>query len=177
MRVLVSFDGQNLYHLAYDVVKLADALATRISGRTLAEVRFYTGVPTARQDAFWNRLWNNKLRHIGRQGVHVYRGRLYYYGQEIHEKGVDVRLAVDLVKATYEQRYDVAIIVSQDGDLAPAVELSKEVARDQNRTVLFESAFPVVPRKRPFGIDKTTWITIDKATYDSCLDLADYRTP
>ena len=65
MRALVSFDGQNLYHLAmraygpgppyswpsYDVVKLlpfypkAEALVSRVPGRTLAEVRFYTGVP------------------------------------------------------------------------------------------------------------------------------------
>lgn len=191
MRVLVSFDGQNLYRLAkdafgpgypyhwpsYDVMKLADALATRIPGRTLVEVRFYTGVPTARQDEFWNGFWNNKLRHIGRQGVHVYRGRLYYYGQQVQEKGVDVRLAVDLVEATYAQRYDVAILVSQDGDLVPAVDLAKEVARDQSRTVQFESAFPQVPGKRPFGIDKTTWVPIDKATYDACLDYSNYRPP
>ena len=54
MRALVLFDGQNLYRLAmraygpgppytwpsYDVVKLAEALVSRVPGRALAEVRF-----------------------------------------------------------------------------------------------------------------------------------------
>ena len=75
MRTLVSIDGQNLYRLAkdaygrgpyhwpsYDVVKLAQMLTSRVAGRTLVETRFYTGVPTAAQDAFWNGFWNSKLR-------------------------------------------------------------------------------------------------------------------
>ena len=66
MRTLVLFDGQNLYRLAmraygpddpynwpsYDVVKLAKALVSRVPGRTLAEVRFYTGVPDRAKGAF-----------------------------------------------------------------------------------------------------------------------------
>ena len=128
MRTLVLIDGQNLYRLAmrayghvypyhwpsYDVVKLANALVSRIPGRTLAEVRFYTGVPSKSQSADWHGFWNNKLRrHLQRQQVRVYRQELRAVGQE---KGVDVRLAVELVQATYEHLYDVAIIVSQDAD-------------------------------------------------------------
>ena len=61
MRTLVLIDGQNLYHLArrawssgsdspytwpsYDVEKLAHVLVSRTPGRTLSEIRFYTGVP------------------------------------------------------------------------------------------------------------------------------------
>ena len=75
MRTLVQFDGQNLYRLAmraygpgppytwpsYDVVSLAQVLVSRVPGRTLSEVRFYTGVPSQSQDAFWHKFWNNKL--------------------------------------------------------------------------------------------------------------------
>ena len=186
MRTLVLFDGQNLYRLAmrtygrddpynwpsYDVVKLADALVSRVPGRTLAEVRFYTGVPDQAKSEFWNKFWNNKLRALQRQGVYVYRGRLNSSGLE---KGVDVSLAIDLVAATHQQSYDVAIVVSQDADLNPAVAMAKLVAQNQNRTVAFESAFPLVPGRRLFGITGTTWIPIDKTTYDKCLDLTDYR--
>ena len=186
MRALVSFDGQNLYRLAmraygpgppytwpsYDVVKLAEALVSRVPGRALAEVRFYTGVPDQSQNAFWHKFWNNKLRALRRQGVYVSRGRLNSSGLE---KGVDVSLAIDLVQATHQQSYDVAIVVSQDSDLAPAVALSKQVAQNQNRTVAFESAIPLVPGGRLFGIAGTTWIPIDKTTYDKCLDPTDYR--
>ena len=189
MCTMVLFDGQNLYRLAmraygpgrpyswpsYDIVKLAHALTSTTSGRTVSEIRFYTGVPNQSQDAFWHRFWNNKLRALQRQGVYVYRGRLNSSGQNVQEKGVDVSLAIDLVQATHQQSYDVAIIVSQDSDLAPAVALAQQVAQAQNRTVEFESAFPPVPSRRLFGIKGTKSISIDKTTYDNCLDLTDYR--
>ena len=189
MRTLVLIDGQNLYRLAkraygpgppyhwpsYDVVKLAHALASTSSGRTVSEIRFYTGVPDHSQDAFWHRFWNNKLRALQRQGVYAYRGRLNCNGQNVQEKGVDVSLAIDLVQATHQQSYEVAIIVSQDSDLAPAVTLARHVAQGQNRTVYFESAVPPVPGRRLFGIAGTTLTPIDKATYDNCLDQTDHR--
>ena len=59
MRTLVQIDGQNLFHLAkdawgpsspyhypsYDVVKLSQALVSMKPGRTMEQIRFYTGVP------------------------------------------------------------------------------------------------------------------------------------
>ena len=106
-------------------MKLPNALVSRIPGRALAEVRFYTGVPSKSQSADWHGFWNNKLRHLQRQQVRVHRQELSAVGQE---KGVDVRLAVELVQATYEHLYDVAIIVSQDADLAPAVAVQRKGA-------------------------------------------------
>ena len=187
MRTLIQFDGQNLFHLAqycwgpappyhyasYDVEKLAQALVAMTPGRTLTETRFYTGVPDRTSRPTLNKFWTNKLRHLRNQGIHVYRGRINAGGQE---KGVDVSLALDLIQATYEQRYDVAIIVSQDSDFGPAVRLAKEIARDQGRMLGFESAFPFEQgRVSPRGVPGTTWIRIDKATYDACHDPTDYR--
>ena len=71
MRTSVFIDGQNLYRLAmraygsvypyywpsYDVVKLANALVSRVPEGTLTEVRFYTGVPTESQSADWHGFW------------------------------------------------------------------------------------------------------------------------
>ncbi len=192
MRTLVLIDGQNLYHLAqvawapvprdpsspyawpsFDVEKLANELVGREYGRTLVELRFYTGVPARSAIPFWHDFWTNKCRHLRNQGVHVYKGRINSGGQE---KGVDVSLALDLVEATHEQRYEVAIIVSQDADFGPAVRLAKRIARSQRRSLGFESAFPVGPGSRSErGIPGTTWVRIDKATYDACRDPRDYR--
>ena len=141
----------------------------------MSEVRFYTGVLKQAQDVPRNKFWNNKLRALQRQGVYVYRGRLSSYGQDIKEKGVDVSLAIDLVQATHQQSYDHAIIVSQDADLAPAVALARQVARSQARTIFLQSAVPRVPGLRLFGIHGATLLPIDKALYDACLDLTDYR--
>ena len=58
---------------------------------------------------------------------------------------MDVCLALDLVRATYDQGYEAAIIVSQDWDFGPAVRLAKEIARAQGRRLVFESCFPADP--------------------------------
>ncbi len=195
MRSIVFVDGQNLYHLArlawisttsdlsppyawpsYDVEKLADTLVSRLPGRTLSQIRFYTGVPdpaAGPTQRFWHSFWTNKLRRLTSSGVHVYRGRVNTGGQE---KGVDVTLALDLVRLTYERRYDLAIIVSQDWDFGPAVRLAKRIAQAQSQRLVFESAFPVGPGSHSNrGVPGTTWVHIDKATYDACHDPTDYR--
>lgn len=197
MKTVVFFDGQNLYHLArdawaptphvpgspygypaYDVMKLAQALVDRKPGRTLSEIRFYTGVPDAWRgatEAFWHGFWGNKLRFLGSKGIYVYRGRV----KNGQEKGVDVSLAVDLVEWTYKQRYDVAIVVSQDYDYGPAIRLAKEIGQAQGRKLIFESAFPysatATKQMSPRGIPGTEWVQIAKAEYDACLDPTDYR--
>ncbi len=189
MRTLVLIDGQNLYHLAknawssvsdtqytwpsYDVEKLARTLVAVKPERILTEIRFYTGVHKKDSDPFWHGFWSNKLRYLRSQGIQVYRGRINNAGKE---KGVDVRLALDLIRATYEQNYDVAVIVSQDNDFAPAVRLAKDIARQQRRWITLESAFPVGPGSSSAnGIPGTEAIHIDKATYDACHDPVDYR--
>ena len=187
MRTIVLVDGQNLYHLAkaawgpggnydwpsYDVDKLARTLVGLQSGRTLQEIRFYTGVPDQRASALWNAFWRNKTAYLRRQGISVYLGTISAGGQE---KGVDVSLALDLVQATHDQAYDAAIIVSQDADFGPAVGLAKRVAHSQNRQLIFESAFPYAAGKvAPRGVPGTTWVRIDQAIYDSCFDPRNYR--
>lgn len=90
---------------------------------------------------------------------------------------MDVSIATDLLWYTYRNMLDTAIIVSQDSDLAPAVRMAKEFARDQGRWVNFESAYPdpLTARRPRRGIDGTQWVVIDKAMYDSCVDPVDYR--
>lgn len=190
LRTIVFFDGQNLFHGAkeawrtkptgspygypsYDVEKLANELVSREPGRSLSQIRFYTGVPSPKQSAFWHGFWLNKLRYLGSQGIHCYWGRINPGGQE---KGVDVSIAIDLIRFTYEQDYEVATIVSCDGDYGPAVRLAKRIAKDQDRALSFESAYPFqVGTYQRRGIPGTTWIHIDKGLYDSCIDFTDYR--
>lgn len=45
------------------------------------------------------------------------------------EKGVDVQLAVDMVKLAVANTYDVAVLVSGDGDFAAAVDLVKQLGK------------------------------------------------
>lgn len=196
LRSIVFFDGQNLYHGAkdawrpqpavgsstysypsYDVEKIAQFLVSRVAGRVLTQIRFYTGVPNPSlgdTEKFWHSFWTSKIRYLKNRGIEVYRGRINH-GQE---KGVDVSIAIDLIQLTYEKKYEVAIIVSQDWDFGPAVRLAKIVAKDQGRQLVFESCFPYGPgSKSNRGIPGTDWIPIDQATYDACFDPRDYRNP
>jgi uncharacterized LabA/DUF88 family protein len=133
-------DGQNLYHCVretfgysfpnYDVLRLAQHVCTA-RGWMLSEVRFYTGFPDAQDDAMWNGFWSRKLLAIKRQGVYVYSRPLRYRNRVIklsggatlttrvgEEKGIDVRIAIDLIRLAHRQRYDVAVVFSQDQDLS-----------------------------------------------------------
>ena len=190
MNTIVFFDGQNIYRSAkdawrstasdtyvytwpsYDVEKLATTLACQTSGRKITQIRFYTGVPSQLQNYRWNRFWGEKLKYLESQGIEVYRGKINRHNQE---KGVDVKLAIDMIRLTYERQYDVAIILSQDRDFEPAISLAKKIANDQKRQLLFESHF-IIGRisSSERGIPGTKWMPIDKATYDACLDAQDY---
>lgn len=45
------------------------------------------------------------------------------------EKGVDVKLAVDILDFAYQNKYDTAIIVSSDTDLIPAISRARELKK------------------------------------------------
>jgi len=197
-RAIVFIDGQNLFRSAkeafgytfpnFDPHALALAICTA-QGWTLAEVRFYTGVPDAADDAFWNQFWTAKLAQMGRQGVHVYSRPLRYRNKTFtlpdggahtilvgEEKGIDVRIAIDVIGLAHRNVYDVAVVFSQDQDLSEVADEIRVIAREQGRWVKMASAFPSSPTSRNRrGINKTDWIRIDRATYDWHIDRRDYR--
>jgi uncharacterized LabA/DUF88 family protein len=199
LRAVAFVDGQNLFHSAkeafgyrwpnYDVAALATLLCQR-QRWTLVSTRFYTGVPDRQDDAFWHDFWTRKLAHMGRQpGVVPWSRALRYRNQTFRlpdgtehtvlvgqEKGVDVRLALDIVRLALDGSYDVALVFSQDQDLREVAEEVRVIAREEDRWLKVASAFPLSPTSRNRrGIDKTDWLPIDRATYDACLDLRDYR--
>jgi hypothetical protein len=197
-RAVAFIDGQNLYHAArrafghrdpnYDVGALAAAVCQPFAW-TWSQARFYTGVPDAVDNPAWHAFWTAKNAHMGRQGVHVFFRPLRYRNRRIHlpdgsehtfltgeEKGIDVRLALDVIRLAHRNLFDVAVIFSQDQDLSEVAAEIREIVREQGRWIKVASAFPFSATCRDRrGIDKTDWIRIDRATYDACLDRRDYR--
>jgi uncharacterized LabA/DUF88 family protein len=191
-------DGQNLFHAAkeafgfaypnYDVLALSKAICTQ-KGWHVEEVRFYTGIPDPADDPFWHHFWSGKLAVMGRQGVQVFSRSLRYRNKTVRlpdktvhtfltgeEKGIDVRLALDVIRLAHRRRYDVALVFSQDQDLSEVADEVRLIAKEQARWIKIASAFPSSPTSRNRrGIEKTDWIQIDRATYDICLDRRDYR--
>jgi uncharacterized LabA/DUF88 family protein len=197
-RTVAFFDGQNLFHHAkaafgypfpnYDPHKLADHICA-IKGWQLTDVYFYTGVPSDFDKPFWNHFWTAKMAIMGTRGIKTFSRPLRYRNQSIilpdgsatvapvgQEKGIDVRIALDIVRYALDDAYDVALIFSQDQDLSEAVEDVKKISRFKDRWIKLACAFPVSPTvPKPRGVNGADWIRIDRATYDACLDPIDYR--
>ena len=68
----------------------------------------------------------SKLR---KQGFTTQYGYLLKSNGKYHEKGVDVQLAVDLMKGAYKNEYDVCYLVSSDTDLLPAIWEAQSVGK------------------------------------------------
>jgi len=94
------------------------------------------------------------------------------------EKGIDVRIAIDLMRFALKDRYDVGLIFSQDQDLSEAAKEVRQISIEQKRWIKIVSAFPVAAACRNRrGINETDWVERDRVLYDSCLDSRDYRIP
>lgn len=194
------FDAQNLYrhakdafghiHPNFDPTKLHRAVCAEHEW-TPNLVRFYTGVPEQARDPQWSGYWSNRVMALKRAGVNVTTRKLRYHDTPVlnpdgttqtvtyvKEKGIDVRLALDIVKCARLGSFDVAVIYSQDQDLCEVVEEVKEIARQQQRSIELCCAFPSSGTATSGrGIDKTQWFRMEQSFYDACIDPHDYRPP
>ena len=192
------FDGQNLfqhakaafghYHPNFDPQALATAVC-QTKGWELTQVRFYTGIPTRARDGRWHEYWTRRLMAMQRSGIHVTKRYLRYHEEDRvlpggttesvevpREKGIDLRLALDVVRMTRTKQFDVALIFSQDQDLAEIVPEVRDIAKATGRPIHLASAYPAGPSatsKR--GINNTEWVPIDEALYNANIDPRDYR--
>lgn len=198
-RLIAFVDGQALYRAAkdafgynhpnYDVQKLTEQIA-RIYGWQLCKIYFYTGIPNPKESKeakFWHQFWNAKLAVMGTRGIKIFTREIRYQNEKVklknssievirvgHEKGIDVRIALDVVRLALEKAYDVALIFSQDQDLSEAVDEVKMIAKNHGRWIKLYSAYPQYPLNKR-GINGTNWHPMDKSFYDTCIDPADYR--
>jgi uncharacterized LabA/DUF88 family protein len=196
---IVFVDGQNLFKSAkdafgytypnYDVMGLALAVCA-MKGWHLKQTRFYTGIPDPEDNRFWNHFWAAKLLALSRAGAYTFSRPLRYRTKVVllpdgtqhsfvaaEEKGIDVRIALDVIRLAHRAEFDVGIIFSQDQDLNEVAREVRALAQEQGRWIKLASAFPVRPASRNRrGVDGTDWIPIDQHLYAANLDPVDYRS-
>ena len=192
------FDGQNLYHHAkaafgyhypnFNPSLLAQAVCGA-EGWNLTQVRFYTGIPDQAYDPRWHDYWTVRLTAMRRAGIIVTTRTLRYSTDSIElpdgtirevtvprEKGIDLRIGLDVVRMARNNELDVALVFSQDQDLAELATEIRDISASTNRWLKIASAFPdSATASSARGINKTDWKRIDRALYDACLDTRDYR--
>lgn len=141
-RVVFFLDGSNFYHrlkdvelyfkqlLLFDYKMFAEWLAHE---RKIAECIYYVGLVK-------KEVGNNKsedlvkdqqklFANLQNRGWKIKTGYMMRHGKDYKEKGVDVKLAVDILDMAYQDKYDTAVIISSDTDLIPAIIRAKELGK------------------------------------------------
>lgn len=153
-RVAVFIDGSNLYFklrsliphkmdfIRYRYRELIQSMLE--SDEKLVYIGYYVGVvrDTKRSQNHEKTLelvqnqqkLFEQLRH---QDIQVVKGYLLERDGRYFEKGVDVRLAVDIIDMAVARKYDTAMVVSSDTDLIPAM-VSAQARKRQVVYVGFE---------------------------------------
>ena len=135
-RAMVFIDLMNLYESLggsgldtnVDYYKLAAKLAE--PRRRLIRCHVYTGAydqsrepdKYKKQVAFFNKVHKMPFVTLKTRSL-IYRGSTFI------QKGVDTLIATDMVSMAFLNHYDIAFLVSGDGDLAPAAEAVKAAGK------------------------------------------------
>ena len=197
LKALCFVDGQNLVRTAkqafghtadnFDPVALGKRVCEQ-QGWDFQGLRFYTGVPDPIRSPEEARFWEQKCTHMANDGAVVYTRPLQYTERDTvlpdgtvttkvwsREKGIEIKLSLDIVELAQHGRFDVALLFSRDQDMSEIVPALRRVAALQSRNISIASAYPI-SEQNPFwrGIDGTQWIKLDRKTFEGCLDERDY---
>ena len=193
-RVAVFIDYQNAYHGARAAFFNRNdpafrgqirprALGMKLrhrsgTGRTLVGVFVYRGLPSSRFDPKGFGAAERQIAHWQREGlVEAWSRPLNYrVPSQPREKGVDVKIAIDMVAKAIHDVYDVAILVSDDTDFVPALEAVMEI---KGTTSACEIATWVPAGNRPATPirvpDRSVWAhRLTETDYGGVEDLTNY---
>lgn len=137
-RVMIYIDGSNVYHSLKSVFGYTnldfEAFCKKLARRRqLVRVYYYnapvdhTKEPERYKD---QQTFFNRMRRIPYLEVRL--GRLVYRNwpaERAYEKGIDVKMATDMLAQAYHNLYDVAVLVSGDNDFADALQAVKDTGR------------------------------------------------
>lgn len=134
-RVAIFIDGSNLYHSLEENCGRYDlnfhAFSRKLAGgRTIFRTYYYNVLqdpernPQGYQDQqkFLTALHNTPYLEVRLGGSKM-------RGASTVQKGVDIMIATDLLRFAWDDRYDVAVLVSGDGDFSYAVQAVKDMGK------------------------------------------------
>lgn len=168
-RVAVFIDNSNLYkglksnygNVKIDYYKFGQELTGE--ERQLMRIYFYTS-PYPRE--INEEIYKNQQRFLSKVKqtpyVEVKLGRLVKRDSTIVEKGVDIFMAVDMLKYAYSNNYDTAIVVTGDGDFAEAVQAVKDVGKHVEHAYFRDSSDALKDASDKF-------ILLERELLDKCL--------
>jgi len=196
----IFIDGQNFYLSActafglrypnFDTKKVADVISNKAIGQDAGNIAFYTGMPVKKFSPKWHGFWTNKIAAMEAQGIDTFTRDLRYTTESdpdrkvgfkiltTREKGIDLRIALDVMEAARRLDCTDIIIVSRDQDFREVVEKVNIMADFERRDIEMWSAYPDGGNGPSHlrGIDGTRSVTVNKRDYASCIDRTDYSS-
>ncbi len=173
-RVAVFIDGSNLYKglvstlgtdYRLDFVAFVSALA---AGRPLLRAYYYNApLPNEDPAAKAHQSFLNYLKRV--PYVMVRLGRLERRGEGFVEKGVDIQIAIDMLKLAYADAYDVAVLVSGDGDFAEVLKVIQDMGKQaENTTFQVLSSYRLAQQAdKYFPLDELPWERLRARSYEA----------
>jgi len=157
-RVFVFIDGSNFYHslkksFGSAKIDLASFLQ-QISNGTYTKAFYYTSPIDQKDSLEKSRAQQRFLARITKiPNLELFLGRLERRNNTKVEKGVDVKIAVDMLSNAFHDKYDTAILVSNDADFVPLV---KEIQQLGKQVININ-----FPKTRSYHLNKTCNQTIE----------------
>lgn len=171
---LVIFDGSNFYHKAkrlnraihltnFNYRKLAEA----ISNSKDNDIEYCVGEirPQKLGDEKAASLYAGQQKlfyHLQQQNIVIKKGFMLKNQGIYYEKGVDVRIATDIVRGALKNEYNDCYIISSDSDILPAI----ETAIDAGKKIIYV-AFEGSGVSKALAINCSSIIFITKSMIES----------
>lgn len=168
-RVVIFIDGSNLYHslinlLGHAKLDFGKFIEKLSSGYELFRTYYYNAQLNQQADPNAYKAQQQFLSSLRSLPFFELRlGVLRPRGDTWVEKGIDVKVAVDMIGMAYKSQYDVALLVSGDGDYVDCV----RAVKDAGKHVV--NAYFVSSQSQALRDACDDWICMDKNYLDDML--------
>lgn len=136
-KLLVQFDGSNFYNKVKKILPTLHltsfdykGLANEIGKSKKTQAIYYVGeirkYPGNKKSEILYSSQQKLFTNLRKQNLEIKLGYLLMSNGKYHEKGVDVQIAVDIVRGAIKNEYDICYVISSDTDLLPAIQTAKE---------------------------------------------------
>ena len=139
-KVLIIFDGSNFYHgvkntapklhlSKFNYFKLSQLLSKNKNPRII----YCVGEIKREKDNQKSQILYSQQQklffHLESQDIELRKGYMLKNKAIYHEKGVDVRIALEILKGVLKNSYDVCYLISSDTDIFPAIHEAQSVGK------------------------------------------------
>ena len=148
---LIIFDGSNFYHKSkrlapevhltyFDYRKLAEIMTNSKDGLS---IEYCVGeIKRERNNEKSRAMYNGQMalfNTLGLQNITIHKGFMMKHNDIYTEKGVDVKIATDILRGAFLDEYDECYIVSSDTDIIPAIRCAIDIKKKKIIYVGFEN--------------------------------------